>query len=55
MMSTSNHPFEDLLGDLWTSGEDSATGLVWTTSLKLYMEVLLEPTDRANGAFYSLR
>ena len=57
LMSTSNHPFEDLLGDLWTSSEDSATGLVWTTSLEQPgMEVLLEPTDRANvRCFTSLR
>ena len=57
MMSTSNHPFEDLLGDLWTSSEDSATGLMWTTSLEQPgMEVLLEPTDRAHvRCFTSLR
>ena len=56
-MSGSNHPFEDLLGALWTSSEDSATGLVWTTSLEESgMKVGLEPTDRANvRCFTSLR
>ena len=56
-MSRGYNPFEDLIGDLWSSSEDSGTGLVWTTNLEQPgMEVLLEPTDRANvRCFTSLR
>lgn len=56
-MSTHSHPFEDLIGDLWSGSEDTTSGLMWTTNLEQPgMEVLLDPSDLANvRCFTSLR
>jgi hypothetical protein len=48
-MSTAYNPMEDVLGDLWTSTEDTNSGLYWTINLdQPGMEVLLDPNDEAN-------
>jgi len=53
-MAMNNPPMDDVLGDLWTSSEDSASGLKWTANLEQPgMEVLLDPSDLANVRCYT--
>ncbi len=53
-MTTSNPPMDDVLGDLWSSSEDSASGLMWTANLEQPgMEVLLDPSDLAYVRCYT--
>ena len=53
-MAMSNPPMDDVLGDLWTSSEDNASGLMWTANLEQPgMEVLLDPSDLANVRCYT--
>lgn len=56
-MAMGHPPLDDTLGDLWTSSEDSATGLMWTANLEQPgMEILLDPSDLAHvRCFTSMR
>lgn len=48
-MVNNYNPIDDTLGDLWTSTEDTTSGLYWTVNLEQPgMEVLLDPSDETH-------
>ena len=48
-MVNNYNPIDDTLGDLWTTTEDTTSGLYWTLNLEQPgMEVLLDPDGEAH-------